>query len=126
MSVRSIKPDRRQSRTLLTIGKRGSKIARNSVFDCHLSPIGHKCIHSFWNHNTMHLLYVCKIGSSGTHCYHGYLSQYDEDQTCLIGAVLLMLVEVLLNICSYRNEQTFSGQKLHSNALDYVTRRLIG
>ena len=24
---------------LLTIDRRGSKIARNSVFDCHLSPI---------------------------------------------------------------------------------------
>ena len=31
-------PDRRQSKTLLTIHERGSKIARNSVFDCHLSP----------------------------------------------------------------------------------------
>ena len=25
---------------LLTIDLRGSKIARNSVFDCHLSPVG--------------------------------------------------------------------------------------
>ena len=25
---------------LLTIDERGSKIARNSVFDCHLSPVG--------------------------------------------------------------------------------------
>ena len=33
-------PDRRQSKTLLTIDERGSKIARNSVFDCHLSPVG--------------------------------------------------------------------------------------
>ena len=31
-------PDRRQSKTLLTIDERGSKTARNSVFDCHLSP----------------------------------------------------------------------------------------
>ena len=31
-------PDRRQSKTLLIIDERGSKIARNSVFDCHLSP----------------------------------------------------------------------------------------
>ena len=35
-----ITPGRRQSKTLLTIDKRGSYIARNSVFDCHLSPIG--------------------------------------------------------------------------------------
>ena len=31
---------RRQSKTLLTIDERGSKIAMNSVFDCHLSPVG--------------------------------------------------------------------------------------
>ena len=34
----NITPDRRQSKTLLTIVERGSKIARNSLFDCHLSP----------------------------------------------------------------------------------------
>ena len=33
-------PGRRQSKTLLTIDGRGSKIARNSIFDCHLSPVG--------------------------------------------------------------------------------------
>ena len=33
-------PDRRQSKTRLTIDDRGSKIARNGVFDCHLSPVG--------------------------------------------------------------------------------------
>ena len=32
--------DRRQSKILLTINECGSKIARNSVFNCHLSPIG--------------------------------------------------------------------------------------
>ena len=32
-------PGRRQSKTLLTIDERGSKIARSSVFDCHLSPV---------------------------------------------------------------------------------------
>ena len=32
--------DYSQSKTLLTINERGSKIARNSVFDCHLSPAG--------------------------------------------------------------------------------------
>ena len=32
-------PGRRQSKTLLTIDERGSKIDRNSVFDCHLSPV---------------------------------------------------------------------------------------
>ena len=31
---------RRQSKTLLTIDERGSKIARNSVIDCQLSPVG--------------------------------------------------------------------------------------
>ena len=33
-------PDRRQSKTLSTIDKGGSKIDRNRVFDCHLSPAG--------------------------------------------------------------------------------------
>ena len=33
-------PDMRQSKTLLTIDERGSKIARNSGFDCHLSTVG--------------------------------------------------------------------------------------
>ena len=32
-------PGRRQSKTLSTIDKRGSKIFNNSVFDCHLSPV---------------------------------------------------------------------------------------
>ena len=31
-------PDTRQSKTLLTLDERGSNIARNSIFDCHLSP----------------------------------------------------------------------------------------
>ena len=33
---------RRQSKTLLTIDKRESKIDRNRVFGCHLSPTGDK------------------------------------------------------------------------------------
>ena len=33
-------PDRRQSKPFLTVSERRSKIARNSVFDCHLSPVG--------------------------------------------------------------------------------------
>ena len=33
-------PDRRQSKMLITIEECGSKVARNSVFDCHLSPVG--------------------------------------------------------------------------------------
>ena len=32
--------DRWQSKTLLTIDELGTKIARNSVFGCHLSPVG--------------------------------------------------------------------------------------
>ena len=35
-----ITPDRGQSKTLLTIDEHRSKIARISVFDCHLSPVG--------------------------------------------------------------------------------------
>ena len=35
-----ITPGRRQSKTLFTIDKCVSKIDRNSVFDCHLSPVG--------------------------------------------------------------------------------------
>ena len=37
-------PERRQSKTLLTIDKRGSKIARNSIFDCYLSPVRRKMV----------------------------------------------------------------------------------
>ena len=33
-------PEKRQSKTLLTIDERGSKIAWNSVFNCHLSQVG--------------------------------------------------------------------------------------
>ena len=33
-------PDRRQTKTLLTIDEHGSKIVRNRVFDCNLSPDG--------------------------------------------------------------------------------------
>ena len=32
--------DKRQSKTLVTIEVRGSKTAGNSVFNCHLSPVG--------------------------------------------------------------------------------------
>ena len=35
----TLSPDRRQSKALLTIDERGSKTARNSVLDCHLSPV---------------------------------------------------------------------------------------
>ena len=31
-----ITPDRRQSKTLLTVDERGSKLARNSIFDCQM------------------------------------------------------------------------------------------
>ena len=34
-----IKPGTRQAKMLLTIDKRGTKMARNSFFDCHLSPV---------------------------------------------------------------------------------------
>ena len=33
-------PGSRQSKTLYTLDECGLKIARNSVFDCHLSPVG--------------------------------------------------------------------------------------
>ena len=39
MSFLKHPPGRRQSITLLTIDERGSKIARNSVFDCHFMLI---------------------------------------------------------------------------------------
>ena len=34
-----VTPGRRQLKKLLTINEGGSKIARNSVFDCHLLPV---------------------------------------------------------------------------------------
>ena len=39
---RIITPDRLQSKTLLSIDERGSKIARKCVFDCYLSPVGRR------------------------------------------------------------------------------------
>ena len=51
LGVRNFTPGRRQSKTLFTIDKRGSKIDRNSVFDCHLSPVGRQMtiVNSFSN-----------------------------------------------------------------------------
>ena len=40
-------PDRRQSKTLLTIDKHRLKITRNSVSDCHLSSVGNSISNSF-------------------------------------------------------------------------------
>ena len=40
----------RQSKTLLAIDESGSKISRNSVFNCHLSPVGDK-----WHPKTLFL-----------------------------------------------------------------------
>ena len=38
-------PERWQSKMHLTVDEGGSKITRNSVFDCHLSPVrGHMAI----------------------------------------------------------------------------------
>ena len=33
-------PDRRQSKRVLTIDEYGSELDKNSVFDCHLMPVG--------------------------------------------------------------------------------------
>ena len=40
MKAHDIIRDRGQSKKLLTIDEGGSKIARNGVIDCHLSPVG--------------------------------------------------------------------------------------
>ena len=53
------KSDRRQSKTLLTIEERGSKIARNRVFDCHMSPFGGQMAIE----NTKTLLTIDECGS---------------------------------------------------------------
>ena len=39
LSANVLTSGRRQSKTLSTIDERGSKIDRNNVFDCHLSPV---------------------------------------------------------------------------------------
>ena len=39
-----ITPSRRQSKMILTINECGSKYDSNSVFDCHLSPIGRQMV----------------------------------------------------------------------------------
>ena len=51
-------PGRWQSKTLLTIEERGSKTARKSVFDCHLSPASDK-----WQSKTLFLMisYLCSL-----------------------------------------------------------------
>ena len=40
LEIHRYTPGRWQSKMLLTMDERGSKIARNSVFDRHLSPVG--------------------------------------------------------------------------------------
>ena len=68
-----ITEDRRQSKTLLTIDERGLKIARNSVFDCHLSPVENSVSNDFCStfvdsisvfdfHLSGVLVQVCKFG----------------------------------------------------------------
>ena len=44
-------PHRQQSKTHLTIGESGSKIVRNNVFDCHLSPVFTALATRTWNYN---------------------------------------------------------------------------
>ena len=44
ITVLKLTPGRWQSKTPLTIGKHGSKVARNSVFDCYLSPVRSKTL----------------------------------------------------------------------------------
>ena len=55
-------PGRWQLKTFFTIDKRGSKIDRNSVFDCHLSPVGRQM--SIENSVSNHFLstFVYSIG----------------------------------------------------------------
>ena len=43
--------DKQQSKRLLTINERRSKMARNSVFDCHLLPLGNR-----WQSKTLFLM----------------------------------------------------------------------
>ena len=46
-------PDRRQSKTLLTIDERGSKIVRKGVFDWHLSPVDRRPFSDKWQLKTL-------------------------------------------------------------------------
>ena len=60
----------RQSKTLLTLNERGSKLARNSVFSCHLSPIGRQMAIDIFFSNYFDLrssivLTFCKCRLSG-------------------------------------------------------------
>ena len=81
-SISSITTGRRQLKTLLTIDERGSKIDRNSVFDCHLSPdwrqmaIENSVSNDFWstfvasiNVFDWRLPGVGIVGSSNSHHY---------------------------------------------------------
>ena len=66
--------DRRQSKTLETIDERGSKIARNSVFDCLWSPVDSKTPASWRHPNSKSSRFFCLNiyegldGESFIHC----------------------------------------------------------
>ena len=61
--VHGLTPGRRQSKMLLANGESESKIARNSVFDCHLSPVGRQMAikNSVSNYFYLHSLIVLRF-----------------------------------------------------------------
>ena len=69
-----ITPGRRQSKMFLTINECGSKITRNSVFDCHLSPVSIPLYLTFFNLRLSILLFsiaaypVCSYGPHHEKC----------------------------------------------------------
>ena len=81
-----ITPDRWQSKTLSIIDERRSKIDRNNVFNCHLSPVGDK-----WQSKTLFLL-IFDLRSSISTC-----SNISRDWACPIcfleGSVKVFLIK---------------------------------
>ena len=75
-------PDRRHSKTLLTIDERGSKIARNIVFDCHLSPVRRQMAiknsvsHYLWSAfvNSINV-FDCRLPSVFSICFRKYVPE---------------------------------------------------
>ena len=80
-------PDRRQSKTLSTIDKRGSKIDRYSVFDCHLSPVGRRMAIE----NTVSIDFLSK--------FHDSIDVFD----CRLPAVMTPLLLLVLYIIDHQS-----------------------
>ena len=76
--------DRRQSKTPLTIDELGSKIARNSVFNCHLS--------SKWQPKTLYftIIYLRLLIASFNMCPFKFCKHLDEEERAGCFALIVL------------------------------------